>query len=233
MTAHLTQAGSDSAAAPGTGSQPGFAYRLNRTAGPVALLLGAVMTVAGFALHPTAESSNRAFVAWIDAHATQWAAAHLLIGIGLGLLAAGIGSALRLASGKGARFLTVGVIAAAIGTVGMGYDAIAHGMLGYALTGQPKLPLALSAHIQSSYLSLPFAAWSNVAAVAFPLGVLALGIGALRSRRIPVWSAVLLLLGPVGIQFAGAGPLELLGALPLVIGFAAITRAALASPSAR
>lgn len=43
---------------------------------------------------------------------------------------------------------------------------------------------------------------------------------------------MLLLLGPVGIQFAGAGPLELLGALPRVIGFAAITRAALASPPA-
>ncbi len=192
---------------------------------------GEVRPAPGFALHPTAENSNRAFVAWIDAHATQWAAAHLLIGIGLGLLAAGIGSALQLANGKGASFLTVGVIATAIGTVGIGYDAIAHGMLGYALTGQPKLPLALSAHIQSSYLSLPFAAWSNVAAVAFPLGVLALGIGGLRSRRVPVWSAVLLL-GPVGIQFAGAGPLELLGALPLVIGFAAITRAALASPPA-
>jgi hypothetical protein len=231
MTAHLAQ-GSDSAAARHPAGQPGFAYRLSRTAGPVALLLGPVMTVAGFALHPTAESNNRAFVAWIDAHATQWAAAHLLIGIGLGLLSAGIGSALRLADARGATFLTVGVIATAIGTVGMGYDAIAHGMLGYALTGQPALPLALSVHIQSSFLSLPFEAWANVAAVGFPLGVIVLGIGALRSRRIPIWSAIVLMLGPVGIQFAGAGPLELLGALPLVIGFAAITRAALAAPSA-
>jgi hypothetical protein len=65
----------------------------------------------------------------------------------------------------------------------------------------------------------------------FPLGILALGIGGLKS-------------GASGLERraadAGAGrdpvrragPVELLGALSLVIGFAAITRAALATPSA-
>ncbi len=236
MTAHITRSEPGNPVTPGAtdpaAAAPRRGDRARRTAGPAAVVIGAAARVTGFARHPGAMASDSAFITLVNAHPAQWAAAHLLIGLGLALLTGGIGSVLRLARGKGARFLTAGVIATAIGTLGMGYDALAHGALGYALATQPEVPLALSTHIQAAFLSLPFVTWSGLLSIPFPLGVVLLGIGALRSRQVPIWAGVLLLLSPVGIQVAGSGPLELLGAAPLLIGFAALARAALAAPAA-
>ena len=197
-----------------------------RAAGPAALVLGPALTVAGFALHPLAADPAATFIARINSHPARWALAHLLIGVGLGAFAAGIGSVLRLAHGRGARFLVAGVLTAGTGAVGMGYEAIGHGAVGYALAGRADVPLLVSTHVQTAFEHLGFSAGPALVGVLFPLGLLLLGIGALRSRATPRWGAVLLLLAPFGIQVAGAGPWELLGAAPLVIGLATLARAA-------
>jgi hypothetical protein len=84
----------------------------------------------------------------------------------------------------------------------------------------------MSTHVQVGFETLPYVGWAGLASAFFPLGCLLLGIGALLSRRVPTWGAILLLLGPVGIMVAGAGPLELLGTAPLMIGLATVARAA-------
>ena len=203
---------------------------LQRTAGPVALLVGPALTASGFALHPLAASDTAVFVARINAHPARWALAHLLIGVGLGVFSAGAGSALRLAHGRGGRFIGVGVLAAAVGAAAMGYEAIAHGAVGYALAGRADVPLVVSTHIQTAFEHLGFTLASAFGSILFPVGILLLGVGAIRSPRTPTWGGVALLLAPVGIQIAGAGPLELLGVAPLLAGLATIGAAAGSTP---
>lgn len=209
---------------PGT-PRPTRLERVRWASGPLALVVGPALAIAGFALHPRA-MGDREFVAWTNLHATQFAVAHLLIGFGLAIAAVGVWSVLRLAHGRRGTVLVAGTVAMFVGTVGMGYDHLAHGALGYALASDSTVPLGMSTHVQVGFETLPYVGWAGLASAFFPLGCLLLGIGALLSRRVPTWGAVLLLLGPVGIMVAGAGPFELLGAAPLMIGFATVARAA-------
>jgi hypothetical protein len=57
---------------------------------PVALVAGTASTVHGFVLHPR-EMEVREFVTWIGHYPAQFAIAHLLIGIGCTVAAAGSG----------------------------------------------------------------------------------------------------------------------------------------------
>lgn len=220
MTSTATPLKATITGAPGARTAPFAALR--RNAAPTALAVGPALTVLGFALHPRAATNDAAFVEAVNRHAAQWGAAHLLIGLGLVTLLAGVGSVLRLAAGRGAGFLTAGTGAVALGALGMGYDAIGHGAVGYALAGRSDVSVRVSLHVQQAFEQLPFASWAGGLAILFPVGVILLGVGALRSRRVPSWTAALLLLGPVGLQIAGAGPLELLGAAPLALGFGSL-----------
>lgn len=223
MSSSFTPLEMTATAVPGAHTAPFTALR--HRAAPTALAVGPVLTVVGFALHPRGAENDAAFIEAVNRHAAQWGAAHLLIGLGLAALVAGVGAVLRLAAGRGARFLTAGAGAVALGALGMGYGAIGHGAAGYALAGRSDVPLVVSVHIQQAFERLPFVSWAGGLAILFPLGVILLGVGALRSRCVPSWTAVLLLLGPVGLQIAGAGPLELLGAAPLAIGFGSLALA--------
>src|SRR6202011_5642337 len=98
-----------------------------------------------------------------------------------GSFAAGVGSALRLAHGRGARFLGAGVVTAGVGAAAMGYAAIAHGAVGYSLAGRPDVTLLVSAHVQTAFEHLGFTLASALASILFPVGVLLLGVGAIRS----------------------------------------------------
>lgn len=207
-------------------SAPDSGAALQRSAGPLALVLGPALTASGFALHPLAASNTASFIARINAHPARWALAHLLIGVGLGVFAAASGSALRLAHGRGARFIGVGVVVAAAGAASMGYEAIAHGAVGYALAGRADVPLAVSAEVQAGFEHLGFTTATAFASILFPIGIVLLGIGAIRSPRTPSWGGVALVLAPIGIQIAGAGPFELVGVAPLIIGLAVIAAAA-------
>ncbi len=221
---HASASVDDRTATSGGDRAPRLVAAVRHGAGPMALLAGPLLTVVGFAFHPK-RADDAAFIAWVDAHGHRWTLAHLLIGLGLLLLAGGVGSALRLAAGRGARFVTAGVVAVLLGALGMALDAIGHGAVGTALAGRHDVSLSLSLAVQKGFES-----HSNhlltLLPLLFPVGVVLLGIGVLRSRRTPAWAAVLLILGPVGLQFAGAGPLELLGAAPLVIGFGSVALAA-------
>jgi hypothetical protein len=62
-----------------------------------------------------------------------------------------------------------------------------------------------------------------LAALALPM----LAVALLRTRRIPRWTGVLLLLlAPAGVVLAGAGPAVPIGFLPLIVGLGAVARAA-------
>ena len=211
-------------------STPRLIPELQRAAGPVALVLGPALSVIGFALHPLGQSDTTVFVARINAHPTLWALAHLLIGVGLAVFAAGVGSTLRLADGRGARCFVAGVTLSGVGAAAMGYEAVGHGAVGYALAGRPDVPLAVSVHVQDAFEHLGFSSATGFTSILFPLGLVLVGVGAIRCPRTPSWGGVLLLAAPFGIQIAGAGPVELVGAAPLVVGLATVARAALTGP---
>jgi hypothetical protein len=204
--------------------------RLQQATGPGALVLGPALTATGFALHPLAATDTAVFIARINAHPARWALAHLLIGVGLAVFAAGAGSALRLAHGRGSRFIGAGVFSAGIGAAAMGYEAIAHGAVGYALAGRADVSLLVSAHVQTAFEHLGFTLATALASILFPAGILSLGVGAIRSPLTPTWGGVLLLVAPIGIQIVGAGPFELIGAAPLLIGMATVASAARSVP---
>jgi hypothetical protein len=199
--------------------------RIRWAAGPLAMTLGPVLTVLGFAFHP-GDLEDREFVAWTTHHATQFAIAHLLIGFGLAIASVGIWSALRLVQGKRGLFLVAGAVITFIGTVGMGFDHLCHGAVGYALASGPHVPIGSSVDLQVAFETSPYMGWSGLAMMFFPLGIILLGIGALVSRRVPTWAGILLLLSPVATMFAGVGPAEILGSTPTLIGFAALAWAA-------
>jgi hypothetical protein len=139
--------------------------RVRWAAGPLALVAGPALAIVGFALHPQA-MGDRQFVAWTNAHATQFAAAHLLIGSGLAIAAVGVWAALRLAHGKRGTVLVAGTLAMFLGTVGMGYDHLAHGALGYALASDSSVPLGMSTHVQVGFETLPYVGWAGLASAA-------------------------------------------------------------------
>jgi hypothetical protein len=64
------------------------------------------------------------------------------------------------------------------------------------------------------------------------LGTLLFGIGLLRSRTVPIWAAILIMLWPVlhvaGL-FLGGEVLEVIGAVLQAIGFAGVAAAVLRS----
>jgi hypothetical protein len=200
--------------------------RLRRHGGPVALAAGAVLTIAGMALHVQGDGSvaDEEFVRTVEAQSTQWLFSHLLLAVGMALVAGGAVAAFRMARGRGAALTAVGAGLTAVGGVLMSLGDLAHGALGYALSGH--VDPATSLEIQNSYFFHPAIAVISFGGMLLPLGVVVLGIALLRSRAVPRWAAVLLMISPVLITvgFASGPRMALLG-IPFVVGLAILARA--------
>jgi hypothetical protein len=214
------------AMAPGGPPMPSALDRLRRCAGPVALAAGAVLTIAGMALHVQGDGSqaDEAFVRTVEAQQTQWLISHLLLAAGMALVAGGAVTAFRLARGRGAALTAVGAGLMAVGGVLMSLGDFAHGVLGYALIGQ--VDPATSLEIQNSYFFTPAIAVISFGGMLLPLGTVVLGIALLRSRAVPRWAAVVLLTSPVFITLGFAsGPRMVYLGIPFVVGLALFARA--------
>lgn len=198
---------------------------LRRYAGPTALVAGAVLTVAGMALHVAGDGSpaDVALMRTIEAHSTQWLTSHLLLGFGMALVAGGAATALRLARGRGATLTAIGAVVASVGAALMSLGDLAHGALAYALAGH--VDAATSLAIQEAYFFHPTIAVISFGGMLLPVGLLVLGIALLRSRVVPRWAAIVLLISPIAITFGFAsGPRMLALGLPFVVGMAALAR---------
>jgi hypothetical protein len=229
MTALPATSPAVSTSAAAANARPSLVDRVRHGFTPVALVLGPVVTTIGFTLHEADAEDHEEFLSTVGHHGAAWSLAHLLIPIGLLLFTAGFAGLLRLARGRGARFLVPGVVLGMVGMIATAIDAAAHGAVESALMNRPEVSLAQSEQIQVDYLHSPFVFPLTLLGMGMILGLLIAGIGLFRSRRVPRWAAVLIMLSPVGLMFAGAGAVAPLGAAPLLIGTVVVARVLLRS----
>ncbi len=185
-----------------------------------------MLTIAGMALHVQGDGSeaDEAFVRTVEAQSTQWLISHLLLAVGMGLVAGGVVAAFRMARGRGAALTAVGSGLMAVGGVLMSLGDFAHGALGYALSGH--VDPATSLEIQNSYFFHPAIAVISFGGMLLPLGMVILGIALLRSRAVPRWAAVVLMTSPILISLGfPSGPRMVYLGIPFVVGLAAVARA--------
>ena len=199
---------------------------LRRFAGPTALAIGPVLMLLGMALHEQwvgPGEPDETFIRTVEGSLTQWGISHFLLTAGLALMAGGATTIFRLARGRGAVLTAVSATAVVLGAALMSLSDLLHGFLQYALAGQ--VDAATSLTIQEAYFSLPANAVLNTGATLLPLGFVVLAVGLLRSRAVPRWAALVLLLGPVGIMLGFEfHNLKLILGLPLVVGLAVLAR---------
>ena len=196
---------------------------LRRYAPPVALVVGPILMVAGMALH--AEGlPDEAFVRTVQTQPGQWLTSHLLLAFGNALIALGAAAvAVRMARGRGATLTAVGAVVASVGGVLMSLGDLGHGAVAYSLVDH--VAVADSLAIQEAYFSNPAIAVVSFGGMLLPLGLMVLGFGLVRSRLVPRWAAVVLLVSPILIQASMAsGPQMVLFGLPLVVGMGALAR---------
>lgn len=217
---------SDITAAPVTSLALSKLDWLRRFAGPTALAVGSIITVAGMAFHIEGDGSpaDEALVRTIEGQLTQWLSSHFMLAVGMALVAGGATTVFRLARGRGAALTVVGASALVLGAALMSLGDFAHGSLSYALAGH--VDAAASLAIQNAYFLQPAFAVISFGGMLLPVGVLILGVALLRSRAVPRWAAIVLLLSPVVMTFGFAsGPRMLLLGLPFVVGMTVLARA--------
>lgn len=209
-------------ASPGTATPPTTSGRFRRRAAPVALALGAVVTITGMALH--AEGlPDEAFVRTVEAQPGQWLASHLALALGMALVAFGITSVLRLLDARQAKAVVVGTVVAAVGAALMSLGDVAHGVVAFALAGHVDPAASLAA--QEAYFAQPAIMILSMAGMLLPLGLIIVGIGLLRTGVVPRWLGAAVLVGPVAIQAGiASGPGMLAFGLPFVVAMSALAR---------
>lgn len=206
----------------GTATTPISAGRLRRGVAPAALFVGSVATIGGMALHAEGLPSE-AYVRTIESQPGQWLASHLALGLGMALVALGLTGVLRLVDGQAAKTIVVGTVVAAVGAALMSLGDLAHGVVAYALAGH--LDASASFAAQEAYFAEPAIMILSMSGMLLPLGLIILGVGLFRSRLVPRWLAVVVLLSPIAIQAGMAsGPRMLAFGLPFMVAMGALAR---------
>ena len=200
---------------------------LRRFTGPTALAVGPVLMLSGMALHVEWVGNgepDETFIRTVEANLTQWVTSHFLATVGLALMAGGAATIFRLARGRGAVLTAVGATAVVLGAALMSLSDLLHGFLTYVLAGHVDATTSLAIH--EAYFLLPANLVLNTSSTLLPIGFVVLAVALLRSRAVPRWAAIVLLLGPVGIMLGFEfHNLTLIFGLPLVVGLAALARA--------
>lgn len=195
---------------------PAAAHPAVRSLGPITLGIGALLTAAGLALHLGAMPEDERLAQAI-ADDPQWAASHLLLGIGLALVGVGLASAVTLVRGRGARFAGVGAVLASLGAILMALSDYAHGALGIALRDQVDAAQSFDIHL--AYFEQPAILAVNTGPLLLTLGLLVLGVGLLRSRDVPRWAALAVPLTPIAVNISFTlGLPPVMQALPFLVG---------------
>jgi hypothetical protein len=188
-----------------------------RLAAPAALVLGASMVAVGMGLHLPAMPEDVGIAEAIADAPSRWMLSHLLLSSGFVLLAAGIVSALPLARGRGSATTSAGALLTSFGAVVLAFSDLAHGALGFALAGPVDPETSFEVH--SSYFEQPVVFGLNTGTTFLPLGMIVLGAGLLRSRTVPRWKGIVVLLTPVGVNLSmNLAPSTWLHGVPFVVG---------------
>ncbi len=204
---------------------PDESSRLIRLLPPAAIVLGAVGAGTGMALHMgVMEEDVRMAIA--IAEDPRWLTTHLLLGFGFALLAFGLASSLFLLRGRGAGLTKVGAMVSALGALLMSFSDISHGAVGFALGDHVDAATSFAIHM--AYFEHPAILGLNFGPMLLTLGMMLLGIGVLRSRAVPRWIGVVILLAPIAVHasFTLELPTYVQG-VPLALGMTAFAYALL------
>jgi hypothetical protein len=195
--------------------------RVSQLVGPVALGLGAVLAAAGMALHLGAmPEDERLIQAMVDDQ--NWTASHVLLGIGFALVAVGVAHAVTVVRDRGSVLAGVGAVLTSLGAVLMALSNFAHGALNLALRGQ--VDNAQSMDIHESYFEHPAILGTNTGPMLLTLGMIALGIGLLRSRSVSRSAGAAVLTTPIAVNASFMLSLpSFLQALPFLVGLLVLT----------
>lgn len=200
---------------------PHRAERLTRLVGPGALGLGAVLTAVGLALHLGAMPEDERLTQAI-ADDPNWAASHVLLGIGLALVAIGAAHAVTVVRARGAVLAGVGAVLMSLGALLMALSDIAHGALGLALRGHVDAGQSLDIH--RSYFEHPAVLGMNIGPMLLTLGMIAMGIGLLRDRSVPRWAGAVVMGTPIAVHASFMLSLPpFLQASPFLVGMLVLT----------
>ena len=171
--------------------------RFRRLAGAACLVLGPVLLTIAFAIMPWQTSDGTALdtLNLIGADVTTVQIADLLAFAGILVLIPALLTLMRALGGRAAVLGLVGGALSIAGAVGAMLVVVSDQMM-IALADQTDLRPAAAAALDSS------PAWAlNVVLVVFLggtfIGAIILGAGLLRSRIVPVWAGVALILAPV------------------------------------
>jgi hypothetical protein len=206
---------------------PPLVAAFRRLAVPVATVAAPLVLGVGVALHPEGDDDDEAFVREVGHHLTRWLVAHVLLTVGFFLVFLSAGALLRLARGRGAVLTQVAAAAIALGGLVSVMETVTHGVLAYALGADSRVSTQLSTQVQLHWFHTAAGQSLEIGMALALLGLVFAGVGVLRSRAVPRWAGVLIVLAPVSILFAGGSPVaSALGLLPLAVGFAVVARAA-------
>src|SRR4051812_30292692 len=192
--------------APADNADGNWVQRARRNFTPLALVASPVLIAAGFAVHDPGNKDNTAFVSQAGHHLNRWMVTHFVIATGFVLVAVGAGAVLRLARGRGSRLIVTGAVMTVIGGFAYAYETITHSVLEYALEGTHQVTPALSARIQEDSFTLGWTGAVTMLSIFSLVGMIFIVFGLVRSRQVPRWAAILLILSPIPTQIAGSGP---------------------------
>jgi hypothetical protein len=142
--------------------------------------------------------------------------------VGWLLLVVGAGALTRLMRGRGRVAFGIATPFMIVGGLAWAFQNLTHGVLAYALNGRTDIDLHTATQIQLDYFELSWTKAIVSLQVFALLSVIAMGIGAIRSRLVPTWVGALLCVALLPVFLAPEGPAGLLGGLPLMIGLAAL-----------
>lgn len=189
------------------------------TAARWALLIGPVLFMVGYALHPDIPSDLAGALAKAGEARRRLITAKILVTAGALLWVPLLVAIRRLApEGRGARLVNLGAWMAVIGTT---FNALAQTTFGYLLwsASAPGVDHAsgravLAATDHQSLSTLPLSFFLSIPL--FSLGLILLAIGLWRSGATPRWASACLVAGVVLAAATGIGPAVLPGGVALI-----------------
>lgn len=179
-----------------------------------------LLFLAGQALLPVMPETLHGAYTVMLAHTNQSVIAQLLTAAGAFLLApAAIVYCRNVPEGRGRRLLVGGAVAFGVATF---FNALSQVVEAYTtqITTAPGIDRAVGEQVMGeldggSLITLPLGFWSIPV---FALAAIVMALGLLRSRRVPVWLPVLLIVGTVlAGALAGLGPIVALTQLPVTV----------------
>ncbi|MFA9431495.1 hypothetical protein [Egicoccus sp. AB-alg2] len=187
-----------SATAGPASSRSSSPHPIARRGAPAALVVGSLLAAAGMALHLPAMAEDVGLTIAIAEAPTRWLASHLLLGFGFAIVAVGAAGLLHaLRRDRGATLTAMGAIAMTLGAITMAVGDIAHGAVGFALT---EVDPATSFEIHGAYFEHPAILAVNTGPMLVSVGMFLVGGGLLRSRALPRWLGIVVLLTPIGVN---------------------------------